>query len=154
MGWFSEHYAETLLVIGIILLAIEVLVLGFSTFFIFFVGLATIVTSALIYFGLIPDTWLSSLMSIAVFTAVFAALLWNKLRALQSKVDLKRAENDMIGHSFICPADIDPTTPVDQLPTHQYSGVNWHLSADVPIKAGSKVKVVQMDVGVLRVKMV
>lgn len=151
MQWFSEHYAETLLVIGITLLAIEIVVLGFSTFFVFFIGLATIVTAGLIYFGIVPDTWLASLMSVSIFTALFALLLWKKLKALQSNVDTKRADNDIVGYSFICPQDIDPLLPIHELPTYEYSGVTWRLMSDVPIKAGDKVSVKQTDVGVLHV---
>jgi membrane protein implicated in regulation of membrane protease activity len=151
MVWFTEHYAETLLVIGIILLAIEVVVLGFSTFFVFFIGLATIVTALLIYFGLIPETWLASMLSIAVFTGIFAMLLWSRLRDLQSSVDHKRADNDLVGHSFVCPADIEPTLPLAQMPSYEYSGIRWQLLSDAPIKAGTKVKVVQTDVGILHI---
>jgi membrane protein implicated in regulation of membrane protease activity len=151
MQWFSEHYAETLLVIGIVLLAIEVVVLGFSTFFVFFIGLATIVTAVLVYFGIVPETWLASLLSIAVFTAVFAVLLWSRLKALQSSVDTKRADNDLVGHSFVCPADIEPTLPLAQMPSYEYSGIRWQLLSDTPIKAGTKVKVVQTDVGILHI---
>jgi len=151
MLWFSEHYAETLLVIGIVILAIEVLLLGFSTFFLFFIGLATIVTAGLIYIGLVPETWLASLMSIAVFTVLFALILWKKLKALQSNVDTKRADNDIVGHSFVCPKDIDPLLPIHELPSYEYSGITWRLTSDVPIKAGTKVAVKQTDVGVLHV---
>jgi len=151
MSWFLEHFAETLMVIGIALLAIEVLVLGFSTFFIFFIGLAALVTSGLMMFGIIPETWLASLMSIAVFTAAFAALLWKKLKSMQSNVDHTRVENDLVGHTFVCPQDIDPLLPVNELPTYQFSGVTWRLRSDVPIKAGDKVSVKQTDVGVLHV---
>ena len=151
MVWFTEHYAETLLVIGIILLAIEVVVLGFSTFFVFFIGLATIVTALLIYFGLIPETWLASMLSIAVFTGIFAMLLWSRLRDLQSSVDHKRADNDLVGHSFVCPADIEPTLPLAQMPSYEYSGIRWQLLSDAPIKAGTKVKVVQTDVSILHI---
>ncbi|MFC4701381.1 NfeD family protein [Glaciecola siphonariae] len=154
MQWFSEHYAETLLVLGLILLAIEVLVLGFSTFFVFFIGLATIVTSGLVYFAVIPDTWLASLMSICIFTALFALVLWKKLKGLQSNVDTKRADNDLVGVSFVCPADIDPLQPLDKMPTYEYSGITWRLLSDVPIKAGDKVSIKQTDVGVLHVMQV
>lgn len=151
MQWFSEHYAETLLVIGIVILAIEVMVLGFSTFFLFFIGLATIVTAVLMYIGLVPETWLVSLMSISIFTVLFALVLWKKLKGLQSDVDTKRADNDIVGHSFICPKDIDPLLPVHELPTYDYSGISWRLKSDVPIKAGDKVAVKQTDVGILHV---
>lgn len=151
MGWFNEHFAETLLVIGIVILTVEVVVLGFGTFFLFFTGLATIVTAALMYFGLIPETWLASLMGIAVFTALFALLMWKKLKRLQTHVDTKRVDNDLVGHTFVCPQDIDPLLPLDQLPTYSYSGISWRLMSDLPIKAGDKVAVKQTDVGILHV---
>lgn len=151
MQWFNEHFAETLLVIGIIMLAVEVVLLGFSTFFLFFIGSATVVTAALMYLGLLPETWLASLMSVSIFTAVFALLLWQKLKKLQSNIDSKRADNDLIGHIFVCPKDIDPLLPTEELPTYSYSGINWRLLSDVPIKAGDKVAVKQTDVGILHV---
>ena len=103
------------------------------------------------YFSIVPETWLASLMSISIFTALYALLLWKRLKALQSDVDTKRADNDLVGHSFVCPHDIDPLLPVNQMPLYEYSGIQWHLRSDVPIKAGEKVSVKQTDVGVLHV---
>ena len=51
MEYIFSHLAQTLIVVGLILLAIEVLVLGFSTFVLFFIGIGTIITGILMLFG-------------------------------------------------------------------------------------------------------
>jgi membrane-bound ClpP family serine protease len=47
MDFFTNNLAQSLFVVGLILLVVEVTVLGFSTFVLFFVGLAAMVTGAL-----------------------------------------------------------------------------------------------------------
>ena len=44
MDWVTANMAESLIIVGLLLLAIEIAVLGFSTFVLFFVGLAAVLT--------------------------------------------------------------------------------------------------------------
>ena len=148
MGWFSENLAEALLITGMVLLAIEVVVLGFSTFVLFFMGLGALVTSALLYTESIPNTWLSALSSLAVCTLLSAALLWKSLKQFQSKVDDTRAASDLVGYRFLLVDDVSP----ESSPVHHYSGIAWKLRSRDPIKAGTWVEVTQADVGVFTVR--
>lgn len=152
MDWFANNLIETILIIGVVLLIVEIVVLGFSTFFLFFAGLAAISTAAIMWLGLIPETFPWTLISIAVFTVVFAALLWKRLSSLQNKVDHKRADSDLIGYSFILPENVDAGLPVQEKPLYQYSGINWRLDAHENIAKGTLVEVIQADVGLLLVK--
>ncbi|MEQ3651880.1 MAG: NfeD family protein [Glaciecola sp.] len=152
MEWFANNLIESILIIGVVLLIIEIVVLGFSTFFLFFTGLAAIVTALIIWLGLIPETFLSTLISVSAFTLVFALALWKKLSALQNKTDTKRAKSDLIGHSFVLPADIVVALPLAEKPSYQYSGINWQLNALEDLNKGTMVEVIQADVGSLLVK--
>jgi membrane protein implicated in regulation of membrane protease activity len=110
------------------------------------------VTALIIWLGLIPETFLSTLISVSAFTLVFALALWKKLSALQNKTDNKRAESDLIGHSFVLPADIAVALPLAEKPSYQYSGINWQLNAQEDLSKGTMVEVIQADVGALLVK--
>lgn len=152
MEWFANNVIETILIIGIVLLIVEVAVLGFSTFFLFFAGLGALATAALMWAGVVPETYLWSMASTAIFTLLFAVLLWKRLAAMQQDVDHKRPDSDLIGHSFILSEDVAAALPMEQKPTYQYSGISWHLSANEDLIKGTRVEVVQADVGSLLIK--
>ena len=148
MTFLQENLIEALLIIGLILLAIEILVLGFSTFFLFFVGVAALVSAGLMYIEVIPVTFLSALLSVAAFTAFAAVILWRPLKQLQQQVDSGEVEQDFIGHSFVLDSDID----VHQPGAHRYSGIEWTVTCDEAISAGTEVVVTRAEVGKLRVQ--
>jgi hypothetical protein len=54
MNWISNNLPESLIMAGLALLLIEVVVLGFSTFVLFFVGLAALVAGGLMAVGVLP----------------------------------------------------------------------------------------------------
>lgn len=152
MDWFANNLIETILIIGVVLLIIEVVVLGFSTFFLFFAGLGALATAVIMWAGLVPETYLWSLASTSAFTVVFALLLWKRLANMQKNVDRKRADSDLIGHTFVLPVDVEAALPMSEKPTYQFSGISWHLSAHEDLTKGTVVKVVQADVGSLLIK--
>ncbi len=145
--WFVNNFIESIMVLGIALLIVEVLVLGFATFFLFFVGLAAITTSILMWIGIVDQSWLQAIASMALFTSIYAILLWKKLKALQNQTSHKRAQNDLNDAVFTLDADVseNPAIPVYQ----KYSGVSWQLLSSSPLKAGTQVKIVRADVGKL-----
>jgi membrane protein implicated in regulation of membrane protease activity len=147
MDWVLANLTETLLIIGIVLLVIEILVLGFSTFVLFFVGIAALITSLLIAFGLIPETLVGAAFSVGLLTALSAALLWKPLRKSQNKVDTSKVKSDLVGHSFILTAAVSPS----QNPLYRYSGIDWKLVSQQPLAAGTNVEVVAADVGVFTI---
>ena len=149
MSWLGQNLIETFLIIGILLLIIEIAVLGFSTFFLFFTGLAAIVTSILMWLGVLPETFVYSLVSVSVLTTVFAVVLWKPMSNMQKHVDTTRAKSDLIGHSFILPQAIIASAMPDQKPQYQFSGILWRLESATDIAQGTRVQVSQVDVGVL-----
>lgn len=148
MDLLTDNLAETLVVIGLALLAIEIVVLGFSTFVLFFVGVAAVFSGFLMYIGLIPDTMLNALLSVGIFTAVTAFFAWKPLRNMQNDVESKHVEGGLVGHSFVLDDDVSPS----QNPNYRYSGIEWKLTSEEEIKAGTEVEVAQADVGVFHIK--
>lgn len=150
MDLLTNNLAESLFIIGLILLVVEVVVLGFSTFVLFFVGVAAITTSILLYIGLLPDSVLSASLCTGVITLVAAGLLWQPLKRMQSDVSPKKAQGDLVGHQFILQESVSPMAPV----TYHYSGVNWKLICSVAIEAGTRVEVIDAEVGAFHIKTV
>jgi membrane protein implicated in regulation of membrane protease activity len=148
MGWVNNNLAESLLILGILLLATEVVVLGFSSFVLFFVGCAAVVTAGLLYVGFIPDTMLAAMFSTGLLTALSAVLLWKPLKSIQTDVDTTKVKSDLVGHRFVLVEDVAP----ELSPEHHYSGINWKLIASEKLAAGTRVEVTQVDVGKFHIK--
>jgi len=150
MSFIANNLAESFLIIGLILLVVEVAVLGFSTFVLFFVGLAAMVTGALLYVSVLPGSGLGALLSMGVFTLVFALLLWQPLKRMQGNVSPKKAQGDLVGHQFVLKDFVSPAVS----PSYHYSGVNWTLMSDEAIEAGTRVEVIEAEVGAFHIKAV
>ena len=150
MNWFVDNMAETMVILGLALLAVEILILGFTTFILLFIGIAAIITGALMYMVVIPNTLIAGFMSMGVFTGVSALLLWRPLKKMQMDVDTTRAKNDLIGHRFKLETDIS----ADHNSEYKYSGITWRLTADEVLTTGTTVEVIHTDVGQLKVRAV
>lgn len=150
MEYISTHLPQTLVVIGLILLAFEVWVLGFSTFVLFFIGVGTIVSGILMALSIIPETFLSSLLATAIISTIVAVFGWKPMKRLQNKVESSSVTNDMIGHQFILADDLSH----GKTSQHRYSGIDWQVRAKQPIAAGTEVKIIKMQVGILTVEKV
>ena len=148
MIWFTENLAEGLVIIGLILLIIEILILGFATFFLFFVGVASILTGAIMYFGMLEATHFNAMISVSISTALLAIFLWKPLKSMQNEVDVENAKNDLMGHEFRCPSDISEEQPGE----YHFSGINWKVTSQTPISKGTKVRVIETQVGELEVE--
>jgi len=143
-----SHLPEILIVLGLILLAIEVLVLGFSTFVLFFIGIGSIITGILMAIGLLPETLLNSLVATAIISSIVALVSWKPMKRMQSKVELTPIENDMIGHQFVLSNDL----LLGKTITHHYSGIDWQVKANEELLTGTNVKITGMEVGLLTVE--
>lgn len=150
MTYFLENMGEAFIVFGLVLLAVEILVLGFSTFVLFFVGIGFVISGALLSIGIIPNEILTALLVTAVITIAVALLFWKPLKRSQNKVENDHVTNDMIGHRFILPAELT----VGQTITYRYSGIDWQVTAKQSITVGSEVEIVDVAVGRLMVKAV
>ncbi|WP_017444159.1 NfeD family protein [Gayadomonas joobiniege] len=144
----SNYSAEALIALGIILLAIEVGILGFATFILFFIGLALIINGILIWLTIVPDQLSWILLTTALLSAVLALVLWKPLQRLQNTTEQKNVHSDFVGITFFTQHPIDR----QGLSTHSYSGIQWKLKSEQPIAAGSEVTVVRAEVGTFWVK--
>lgn len=143
MNWMSNNLSEILIMAGLALLAIEVMVLGFSTFVLFFVGLAAVVAGGLMTFGILPESMFSALSSVGVLTALLAILLWRPLKSMQGNVERKKVTSDLVGHSFI----LEEAVSMTKNPAYSYSGIQWKLSSEQELSAGTLVEVTGVAVG-------
>lgn len=150
MEYITAHLPQTLVVLGLILLAIEVIVLGFSTFVLFFIGIGTIVTGLLMTIGFIPTTGLTSLFATAIISSLIALVSWKPMKRMQNKVELKQVDNGMIGHQFVLPDDLNSGQTIH----HRYSGIDWQVKSKQNLVAGTEVKIIKMEVGLLTVELV
>jgi|TARA_B110000459_G_C16556791_1_gene469520 membrane protein implicated in regulation of membrane protease activity len=143
MNWISNNLSESLIMAGLALLVLEVVVLGFSTFVLFFVGLAAVVAGGLMTVGIVPDSMLSALSSVGVLTALLAIFLWRPLKSMQGNVESKKVTSDLVGHSFI----LNETVSMTKNPAYRYSGIDWNLSSEKELSAGTLVEVTGVAVG-------
>lgn len=150
MDWLINNLAQSLIIFGLALLVVEVVVLGFSTFVLFFVGLAAVITGGLLYLGILPDSMLSALTSTGVLTGLLAIFLWRPLKTMQNKVDTKKATSDLVGHSFV----LKEAVSMSNNPVYRYSGIDWQLSSENELAAGTVVEVIDVAVGKFVVKAV
>ena len=148
MAYILEHLPQSFIVLGLILLAVEVLVFGFSTFVLFFIGIAAIVTGGLLAIEVIPGTMLNALLTTAIISVVIAILGWKPMKNIQNKVDDTVADNDMIGHQFTLSADLE----LGQTITYRYSGIDWQVKSKQQLGLGTEVKIVEIAVGLMTVE--
>jgi len=143
MALLTEHLAETFVVAGLLLLAVEILVLGFSTFVLLFVGLAALVTGVLMYSGLLAEEMFSALGCLAVLSVVLALLLWKPMKRMQGQTERKTVTSDLVGHRFYLSDALQPGKTIE----YRYSGITWQVSSRQAIDANREVQVMTVDVG-------
>ncbi|KJZ02633.1 MULTISPECIES: NfeD family protein [Pseudoalteromonas] len=143
MAFLLEHLAQTLVVLGIACLIVEVAVLGFATFVLFFLGLSLVISGGLMYAGMLDQTWLTALWFNALVTTLLAVFLWKPLRRMQDVTDNKEVTSDFAELTFTLEKDLNADSRI----FHTYSGIAWQLKSKQPITAGTEVKVVKKEVG-------
>jgi inner membrane protein len=148
MNWFADNLAQSFFVAGLILLVIEVAVLGFATFILFFAGIAAMITGTLIYFQVLPDSLLPALLCTGLITAISALLLWKPLKKMQNQVDTTKAKGDLVGHTFV----LSQAVSASEKGKYRYSGIDWTLVSNEALSAGTKVEVTEAEVGVFHIK--
>jgi len=155
IDYIVEHQTEFWLVFGLVMLAIEVLN-GFATAVFLFTGLGALATGLLMSLGILPETWIAGVSSTGISTGVITALLWKPLKKLQgSRLAKKDNSSDLVGYEFVLDSDITAENPGSV----NYSGIEWTVKIDETanvnsIKAGQKVAVSSVDVGLFKVKLI
>lgn len=147
MEVINDNLSEILVFIGLALLVIEVVVLGFSTFVLFFLGLACVLTGAVMYVGIIPESIMSTFVGVAVITAASAGLLWKPLKNMQNKVVRTTAQSDLIGYNFVLQGNVSAS----ERSAHKYSGIEWQVKSKEELVAGTRVEVIKVEVGAFTV---
>ena len=143
-----SNIPQTLVILGLLALIIEVLVFGCSTLVLLFFGIAMLFTSGLIYIGIIEANWLSTITTLSISTLLLTIVLWKPFTKLQNKQTTTDVNSDFAVINFELEKDLSPSERY----TFNYSGIQWLIKSDTTIKKGVTVKVVKKEVGVLWVK--
>lgn len=146
--WIFDDMAQALMIIGIALAVLDMLAFGFATLFLTVLGIALFLTGGMVSLGWLAASWPPVLISIAVLSAVLTWILWAPLKRLQNKDSQPQpAHSDLTEHSFVLEQDISPATPGK----YHYSGIDWNIESESEISAGTRVQVVEVQVGVMKV---
>ena len=154
INYIASHQAEFWLVMGMALLAAEVLT-GFTVGVFLFAGIGALVTGGLMSFGIIAETWIAGISTTGISTGVVTALLWKPLKNLQGDKPIKKDNSsDFVGYTFVTENEITTTKTGNT----QYSGISWRVEIDEGagvdvIEAGKHVVVSSVEVGVFKVKL-
>lgn len=154
MEYISNNFPGFWIALGFALLAMEVLVFGFSTIILLFAGIGAIATGLLMTVGVLAETWTAGLSCFGIATGISSALLWQPMKRLQNgSVSKSGLSSDFIGIDFILNEDVSVTKPGK----HPYSGVEWRVEIDKNSEQdsfvkGDRVEVTSVDAGVFRVK--
>ena len=136
------------MILGLLTLIIEVLILGCSTFVLLFFGIAMLLTSGLIYMGILDANWISTILTLALITLALAIVLWKPLKKLQNKPSKTDIKSDFAVITFKLEKDLSPSERY----TFNYSGIQWQIKSETQIEKGVMVEVIKKEVGVLWVK--
>ncbi|GAB3026851.1 NfeD family protein [Bowmanella dokdonensis] len=148
MDDMASHLPEALMILGLLLLAIEILVLGFSTFVLLYIGLSALVVGGMMNMDWLPISLFSAIGNVAILSAVLAMLLWRPMKRYQGYVEKKDVTNDMVGYRFNLPEDLNSGSSIP----FRYSGILWQVRSSQDLAANQEVEVVRVAVGVLEVK--
>ncbi|OEE80083.1 activity regulator of membrane protease YbbK [Enterovibrio norvegicus FF-162] len=149
MAYIQDNLAEVTVITGLVFLIVEVWLLGLSTIVLLALGLSTITTGALVWFGVVPATLTAVIAGSGIGAGVLTVLLWWPMKNMQKTVRREyNIHSDLMGLNFVLEAQLDAANPA----TVRYSGVNWKLvlgpkHRDAILPVGASVKVVAVDVG-------
>lgn len=153
MSGFLEHQAAIWIALGFLLLVIEALAFGFAGILLFG-SLGAIATGALLWFSLVPDSFIAAVACFAISTSVITAVLWKPLKRLQSGAELGNdRSSDLIGHSFVLDSDVSESEPGQQ----KFSGIHWQVKpadklSGQRLPSGTRVEVTAVSVGIFFVE--
>ncbi|WP_440056829.1 NfeD family protein (plasmid) [Pseudoalteromonas sp. T1lg65] len=148
MEYILNHMSESLVIIGLLCLIVEIAVLGFATFVLFFLGISLVISGGLMFTGLLDDSWQTALWFNALVTSLLAIFLWKPLKRMQSITDDKQVHTDFAEITFTLEKELTS----DSRTFYNYSGVAWQLKSNTTIPAGTRVKVFKKEVGLFWVE--
>ena len=139
--------------LGFALMAVEVLVFGFTTIIFLFAGLGALTAGLLMMAGVLPETWIAGTACFGIATGISSLLLWKPMKKMQDDAEpQKKQSSDFDGIEFVLSSDISTTSPGK----HSYSGVDWRVEIDSTsevnaLSKGDRVIVTSAEVGVFKV---
>ncbi|OOE99405.1 NfeD family protein [Salinivibrio sp. IB643] len=145
----SYYLAELTIIIGLLLLAAEVWLLGLSTIVLLATGCAAVLVGLLAMIGVLPETVTALFSGTGIGAGLLTLALWRPLKRLQHKErSPDNRHSDFIGLTFVLTAPLSR----EQLSSAKYSGVTWQLqlsanAGDIILQPGEQVKVIGVDVG-------
>jgi inner membrane protein len=147
---FFQETSQVLMTVGVLMAVVDIVILGFATFFLTLIGLAVLTTGVMLHFGVISDSMTTLALCIAVLSAVYSLLLWKPLSNLQKEPEIKNVTSDLIGHQFVLTGTVSTTEKC----AYHFSGIDWNVEADSELAEGTRVEVIDVQVGLMRVKAV
>ena len=84
MEFITDNLGQSLIALGLILLTIEVVVLGLSTFILFFLGVSIIISGVAVISGLIEPDFMILFVFNGVLTALLTYFLWKPMKQFQN----------------------------------------------------------------------
>ncbi len=146
IDWISEINHWHWLAFGLCLLAVEIL--GTAGYFLW-LGLSAIVVSVIVMF--LPISWQLQWISFASISLVTTWLWWRKQLSNDQLDDahrqLNQKEKQLIGKTSVVEQDVDGGQFRLSL-----GDTTWTAESDQPLKAGTRVVVVDVDGIVIKVK--
>lgn len=145
--------ANVWFVIGFTLLAIEILAFGLGSGVLLFGSVGALITGALLWFNVLPNSWIVSVACFAIASALTTLVLWVPFKKLQSGAEMGNdRSSDLIGFQFRVDSEITRLTEGK----YRYSGIDWRvcISEDTDtnsISPADRVRVVKVDPGVFYV---
>ncbi len=152
--FFSLNQASLWITLGISAMIIDLLIFGFSTLVLLFLGIGGIVTGIAMALGVIPENAIAGFACMGITSGIVGALLWSPMKNLQSGDKPKSGHSsDFLGLRFQLDADLTADSNIH----YRYSGVDWVLklapdSERIAIPKGSTVIVVALSPGIFMVK--
>lgn len=149
LDYINNHQAEFWLVLGFILLSVEVFVFSLGSGVLLFAGVGALMSSALMWSGVVSGEWIHGIAAFGVCTGLSAVVLWKRLKSLQGGTGAapENTGSDLIGYQFTLSSRVAAGEPG----VHRYSGIDWRVEVarDCGCDALDKgVFVVVSDVGV------
>ncbi len=146
IDWISEINHWHWLAFGLCLLAVEIL--GTAGYFLW-LGLSAIVVSVIVMF--LPISWQLQWISFASISLVTTWLWWRKQLSNDQQDDAQRQlnqkEKQLIGKTSVVEQDV-----VGGQFRLSLGDTTWTAESDQPLKAGTRVVVVDVDGIVIKVK--
>ncbi|CCQ10118.1 Putative activity regulator of membrane protease YbbK [Pseudoalteromonas luteoviolacea B = ATCC 29581] len=144
MEWINSNLPQVLAVAGLVALCIEIVVLGFATFILLFVGLSLLISGLAMYLEFLPHTLEAAFWANAILSGILGVALWKPLKRMQDQKESKEIHSDFAEITFVLDKDIDAL----EMTNYAYSGITWQVKSHTPLPKGTVVKVTKKEVGV------